>query len=258
MVKELREKEGCIHSGHRRRMRESIIEKGGFSGMPDHEVLEYMLAMAIPRKDTNPLAHKLINYFGSFSNVLDADIIDLMKVDGIGERTAVFINSFQHILKRYRESKASPIKVLSNSRQVKEFIGDKIRYLPKEECYAIFLNSNYSIINSKQIGLGGTNKVLFENKTIIEYALAAKAAGVIIVHNHPSGNADPSSEDIKITKKLHMGLKIADIELIDHYIFAHDSEFSFKESGLIGKFEEEQSNWQDKSSLSHVISGGEI
>ena len=157
----------------------------------------------------------------------------------------------------YKDSKSSAIKILSNSKQVKEYIGDRIRFLPKEECYAIFLYSNYSIINTKQIGLSGTSKVIFEVKTIIELALSAKASGVIIVHNHPSGNATPSSEDIDIIKKLHMGLKIADIELIDHYIFAQNSDYSFKEYDLINTFNLEENSWREKNIMSAKIVGGD-
>ena len=232
------EKQESVHMGHRQRMRNGIVQNGGFVGMADHEVLEYILSMAIPRKDTNPIAHKLINYFGSFSNVLDADVKDLVKIDGIGERTAVFLNSFQHILKRYKEDKATSIKVLSNSKQVREYIGERIRFLPIEECYAIFLNSSFAIINSKKIGLSGNDKVLFEAKTIVEQALAVKAAGVILAHNHPSGNSEPSLDDKKVTEQLYLKLKIMGIELIDHYIYANSSEFSFKNSGEIAKYEE--------------------
>ncbi len=232
-------KKECVHKGHRERVRNGIVENGGFAGMPDHEVLEYMLSMAIPRKDTNPLAHALINYFGSFSNVLDAEVNDLLKVKGIGERTAVFLSSIKLILKRYKESKASKIKKLTNPKQVREFIGERIRFLPKEECYAIYLNSAYAIISCVQIGLSGNERVLLEPKTIIENALAVKASGVIIAHNHPSNLCEPSKEDIALTRQIFFGLKFNGVDLLDHYIYTSDSEYSFNESQKIKEFNEE-------------------
>lgn len=237
-MKNLETKEKCIHEGHRSRMRNKISQKG-FYGLPDHEVLEYVLSMAIPRKDTNPLAHDLINYFGSFSNVLDADVKDLMKINGVGERTAVFINSYQHVLKRYKESKGSAIKTLSNSREIREYIGEKIRFLPKEECHLIFLNSSNAVINTKQIGESGNNKVLFEVKTIVENASALKASAVIIAHNHPSGVATPSQDDIEMTRKIYFGLALTDVALLDHCIYACNSEYSFREDGKIEEFKKE-------------------
>ena len=235
----MKEEKINIHSGHRERMRTTIFENGGFLGMPDHEVLEYILAIAIPRKDTNPLAHELINYFGSFANVLDASAKDLMKIKGVGERTAIFISSYKHILKRYKESKSLSIKTLSNSKDVREFIGDRIRFLPHEECYIILLNSSNAIIKCMQIGESGNNKVLFETKKVLEHAMALNASGVIIAHNHPSGNSEPSREDIKMTHDLFMGLAFSEIRLLDHFIYAQNNEYSFKENGRIEKYFEE-------------------
>lgn len=239
MDKNLKEEKINLHSGHRERMRTAISEKGGFFGMPDHEVLEYVLSMAIPRKDTNPLAHELINYFGSFANVLDADVKDLMRVKGVGERTAVFVASYKHVLKRYKESKSSSIKTLSNSKDVREYVGERIRFLPNEECFVIFLSTNNSIIKCVQIGESGNNKVMFENRKVLEHALSLKAAGVIITHNHPSGNSQPSKEDLKMTHDLYMSLALSDIRLLDHFIYAQNSEYSFKENGKLAEYFQE-------------------
>lgn len=233
-----------VHDGHRQRMRESIYLKGGFEGMADHEVLEYILSMFVPRKDTNPMAHELINYFGSFSAVLDASVDDLVKINGMGQRCAVFLSSFKDILKRYKENKACDIKIVSNTHDVVEFIGEKIRFLPKEELHAIFLNARGGVICSKQLGWGNTNNVAVEPKNIIQNAISLNANGVVLAHNHPSGSAEPSEEDIKFTREIFFSLFLNGIHFLDHVIISNSSHFSFKANEYIDKFLNECKNWR--------------
>lgn len=232
-----------IHDGHRARMRESVYVKNGFDGMADHEVLEYILSMFVPRKDTNPMAHELINYFGSFANVLDANVDDLIKVSGLGKRTAIFLNSFQYILKRYKECKSKTLKIISNLHDIEMFIGDRIRYLPKEELHVIFLNSSNMLLTCKQIGTGSNNKVTFETKSIIETALATNASSVVLVHNHPSGSCTPSPEDIKLTRELYFNLYLNGLNLAEHIIFTANSKYSFNEGGHLLTFHQECDKW---------------
>lgn len=231
-----------LHSGHRARMRQGVISNG-WDNLNEHQMLEMLLGMAIPRKDTNELAHELINHFGGFSRVLDAEIEDLVKVEGVGLRTAVFITSIRHILQRYQIEKSKKCKTITNNKNVYDFIGDRLRLLPKEEFHVICLSSTNEIIVDRKLGSGSNNQVVVDVKEVLSIAINCKASGVIIVHNHPSGAVYPSEDDIEVTNKIFMTLMLSGLSLIDHYIFGRDGEFSFVDNDLFDELNAEKIRW---------------
>lgn len=228
-----------LHQGHKLRLRTSLIENG-WEDFSDHQILEYILSCVLVRKDTNPLAHKLIDEFGSLANVLDASVEDLMTVDGIGERTATFLHSFPYLFKEYKKSKTNAKPDVSCPKAVFNFLGEVIYHLPHEEFYVICVDSLLRVITSKQIARGTNNQVNFALKTITENAIRTQATGVVLLHNHPNGDCRPSTEDIEITKRIYLNLSLNGIYVLDHIIVGADHNyFSFANQNYFENFEKE-------------------
>lgn len=215
------ESEKNIHSGHRSRVREKI-KKGALETMTDHELLEYLLFHTVAYKDTNELAHRLINYFGSFHGVLDAQIDDLMQVKGVTEVTAVFLSSLKTVFKRYGEdvNRTPKIRDVNDVAKYMEmkYLGETV-----EKVFMICLDGKMSIIKCEVIGEGTSCEVSIENRKVMEVAIRSNADNVILVHNHPNEIPTPSSDDIESTYLLKKMLKNVGIKLVDSIIVAGDS-----------------------------------
>lgn len=215
------ESEKNIHSGHRSRVREKI-KKGALETMTDHELLEYLLFHTVAYKDTNELAHRLINYFGSFHGVLDAQIDDLMQVKGVTEVTAVFLSSLKTVFKRYGEdvNRTPKIRDVNDVAKYMEmkYLGETV-----EKVFMICLDGKMNIIKCEVIGEGTSCEVSIENRKVMEVAIRSNADNVILVHNHPNEIPTPSSDDIESTYLLKKMLKNVGIKLVDSIIVAGDS-----------------------------------
>ena len=228
-----------LHAGHRKRVRRSLVENN-WTGAEEHKVLEYMLMCILPRKDTNPIAHRLIDEFGSFAGVLDASIDNLKRVEGVGESVATFLASYIHIFKYYKESKVKKKKDCSSPANVFNIFGETISHMPNEELYLICVDSNSKLIASKMLSRGTNNEVSFVLKGIIEMAVKNHAAGVVLLHNHPNLDPTPSNEDLEMTKRILFGLYTNDIEVLDHIIVSSQSEYySFARSEYLNEFKAE-------------------
>lgn len=203
--------------GHRERLRKKFREHGLETFLP-HEVLELLLTYAIPRKDTKPIAWALLKKFGSLAAVLDADEKQLCEVDGIGPQAAQFLRLVRRVLKNYSLDRVKKPRVLGSPQQVSQYckasLSDK-----KEECVeVIFLSIRNTVIGTRIIATGTLDTVLISPRQIIEYALKANAARIILVHNHPSGDATPSKEDITLTRAVIQAATVFDILVEDHII----------------------------------------
>ena len=228
---------GCLHQGHRQRLRTSLVENG-WENIPDHQILEYLLTCVQPRKDTNPLAHRLIDEFGSFANVLDASPKDLITIDGVGNTIATFLSSFPYIFKIYKKSKLKKRIDCSNPRNVFDNYGNIISHMPNEEFYLICVDGDSKAICAKMINRGTKNEVAFTLKSISETAIRNQAFGVILLNNHPSDDCRPSQEDIDMTRKIFYNLYMNGIYVLDHLITCkNDSYFSFASCDYFKKFE---------------------
>ena len=219
-------------TGHRERLRKKFLS-AGLDSFLEHEVLELLLTYSIPRKDTKPIAWKLLENFGSLANVLDATPRELMRIAGIGERTAMLIPFVRALFKRYtlseitsRPSGATPEAIFN---YCKASLSDK-----KEEFLQIlFLSTRHTIIGSKFVSTGNRDKVEITPRDIIGEACAAKAAYVILVHNHPSGEPCPSPQDIEFTHDLEVATHFMGIGLSDHIIVGKGKIFSFRAHNLL-------------------------
>ncbi len=228
-----------LHQGHRMRLRNSLTEKC-WEDFEEHQILEYLLSCVFARKDTNPLAHKLIDEFGSLANVLDANVEDLMSVEGVGERVATFLHGFPFLFREYKKSKINKRPDVSCPKSVFNFLGECIYHMPKEEFYLICVDSLLRVICHKQIARGTNNQVNFALKTVTESAIRTQATGVILLHNHPNGDSRPSADDIEITKRVFLNLHLNGIYVLDHIIVGADHNyFSFANQNYFECFEKE-------------------
>lgn len=226
-----------IHKDHRKRMREEI-RKNGFRNMSPHRVLETMLFSSNARKDVNPLAHKLIETFGSFANVLEASYEDLMKVEGVGEVTATYLSSFLHYVEYYKADKANIRVKLETSKQFTSYFADLFKDSYTEKLVIICINNKFEAVNSVILNEGDDTSVEVSFPKIYEALQKSRCDNVVLMHNHPSGNATPSGNDIQNTKLLATKLAVFGKKLVDHIIVSSNSYFSFKDNDLIPPIEE--------------------
>ncbi len=214
-----------MHKGHRARVRERI-RANGIESLSEHQVLEYILFHTVPYKDTNELAHMLINKFGSFSAVLEANPADLMTVKGISEVSADLLSSLPKLFKIYQENKYNRVEI-NNSEDMKAYVKSKFVSEQNEKFYVIALDCSMRIVNCTMLNEGGVDYVRFDTKNIVEIAIRNNAKYIVIAHNHPDEIKKPSREDIDATFRITSVLNTIGIKLIDHIICAGDECISF-------------------------------
>ncbi len=225
--------EKADHSGHRKRMRRKFIDYGA-DAFEQHEILEMLLYYVYPRKDTNPIAHNLIDHFGSLANVFDAPFNALLDA-GLSENTAVFIKLMPELFSRYAYDRFCTVKQKQNFEGIREFLITKFLTKSSEEVYLVLLSAKKIILFSGFIDHGGNSSAEINISKICDYALRYKAKYAVIAHNHPSGVLVPSQNDIKSTAKLYESLNLLEIELLNHYIVAENSALGMKEIGALFK-----------------------
>lgn len=218
--------------GHRRRLRERF-RKDGVAGMHDYEVLELLLTYALPRKDVKPLAKELIRVFGSFAAVFDASLDDLEKVKHVGPISATLLSLIKEICSLYLAEKMKNKDALSSPQAVLNFARVKLAGLPREAFLVIFLNNKNRVIEYKIIQEGTIDRAIIYPRRLIEEALACHATGVILVHNHPSGEPEPSLEDKQLTRSLVEAARTIDLRILDHIIVGREGYCSFLEKGIL-------------------------
>lgn len=222
-----------IHSGHRARVREKIVQSGSFSNMLDHEFLEFLLFQSIPRGDTNPLAHRILDKFGSLNKVFEASYLELMQVEGVGEATALHIASYLEATKRYLSGASNKNKIFNDTTHIKEYfqalcMGNKYEY-----AYAAFLNKSKALIKTEKLSEGSIDTTGFYIDKVVELALFHKASYVVIAHNHTSGNVNPSPSDVLNADLLLSALLGVRKFLLDFVIVDHLEAYSFLDHGII-------------------------
>lgn len=214
-----------LHAGHRERMIGKFLNNP--DALLDHELLEVLLFFAIPRKDTNPIAHKLLNMFGNFTALINATPAQLQKVDGIGKRVAAELTVIFNIIKRLRaENKVQPI--LYNVEDVYSVIGKDLEEVQSETFFMLMLNSRYKLLAKVTFSNYEIDRVKAEIPDIVNAIEMHKPTYAIIVHNHPSGKVEPSELDDHATVKINLICELHGVNLIDHIIFAGKENYSYK------------------------------
>ena len=219
-----------IHEGHRERIREAY-RKQGMNGMADHVVLEMMLTYVIPRRDVNELAHKLLKTFGSLYGVLEADPLRLADVEGVGDRTALFLHSLYDLHCRLTLASVGTLNGstrLENPESACRYavaLGMSDRY---ETLRIICLDANMTVLHTEVLQIGTLSHVSFEPRRVIETALTHKARYLILTHNHPSGILIPSEDDITTAKMIaEIGTKL-EIDVRDQLILSKNAAYSYQ------------------------------
>ena len=226
-------KEEPLYLGHRERLRQRFMVDEGAS-MPDYELLELLLTMAIPRRDVKPLAKKLINHFGDLGEVIHAPAHELMEV-GVSPNAIVLIKLVAtcNMRSSYNCVKESDEPVFSNWIQLEDYCYEKMAFKEVEEFRVFFLDAAYHLKGEKLITTGTINKSSVSPREIIKAALDNKAVYIIMAHNHPSGDIKPSDADIAMTENFQELADIMDLELFDHVLVGRNGVHSLKADGYI-------------------------
>ena len=220
-----------IHEGHRQRIKKRFREEG-LDGFTDIQILELLLFYCIPQGDTNPIAHELLNRFGSLHQVLEAPRHELEKVPGIKEHSSTLISLIPQLARRYSVSQASLEKILNTTSKCGEYLKPFFTGKRDETVYLLCLDSKCKVLCCQEVGRGSVNSAGLSVRKIVENAITFNAASVVLAHNHPGGLAVPSGEDIATTRRVAMALYAVGIYLADHIVVADDDFVSMAESGM--------------------------
>lgn len=209
------------HEGHRQRMRVKI-ENGFVDSFTDVELLEVLLYYVIKRSNTNVTAHNLIDKFGTLKGVFNADAEVLRNVDGIGDNCGVLFALLKEINRRISVSPDIAEKRFSSVEQIGEYFIKKFKGMTEEKVMLLMLDNKNAVINCKVIAYGTVSSSQISSREIVKMALVANAARVVLAHNHPSGDASPSDDDIVVTRTLRRALGELELDLVEHIIVADD------------------------------------
>ena len=220
--------------GHRKRLRERFILGEG-KDMPDYELLELLLMIAIPRRDVKPIAKRLIKKFGSFADVINASIEDLQQIEGIKETSATVLKIVKAAALRmsWQNLSSTDAPVISNWDTMVDYCRSSMGYLDVEEFHIIFLNSKLQVISEEVQQRGTINQVAIHPREVIKSAINKGATAIILAHNHPSGDVTPSKADLQVTKQIKEAAHLVNIELIDHLIISKNLVYGFKDHGAL-------------------------
>lgn len=221
-----------VHEGHREKLKQRFL-KEGLNAFEDHQVLEMLLFYTIPRRDTNEMAHRLLNKYGTLESLFDASPEDLIQNGGVTPNTAIFLSMVPQLARKYMLIKQGKKPVLDSSVKAGNYVISLFIGKNYEAFYVICLNSQNKINYTALVHEGTINEAPVYPRIIVETALRYKASSVILAHNHPGGSLKPSNADIEVTRKICDALKTISINVIDHMICAGNAYFSFAEQGLL-------------------------
>lgn len=212
-----------IHSGHRKRVKANVIENG-FSQLEEHKLLELMLFYCIPREDTNELAHRLINHFGSFEEVFKADIEQLKRVEGVGDNTAVMLAGMGEVFYRMTKAKPSKKRVYKNTEDLKALAISLLQGEKNEKVYLFCFDAQKKLKRSVVVSEGDKVSADVDMKVILKNLVDTDSYIAVLAHNHPTSSAVPSVHDIEATRNLGVTLRKIGYFLADHIIVGGNGE----------------------------------
>lgn len=219
-----------IHDGHRQRIKDRYI-RDGLENFEPHQILELLLFYAIPRRDTNEIAHNLMKHFGTLDRIFDAPLYELEKVEGMGKGSAAFLTLVRDVCRAYEVSKAKKSKIVMGTQDYANYLFQLLRDNRNEVVYLLCLNGKREIIGCYKVATGDIHSVQISTRNVIERALACNASFAVLAHNHPSGFAIPSGEDNIETMKIKRALESVGVELLDHLVAEDTDYIVYSESG---------------------------
>lgn len=225
-------------AGHRERLRKKF-NKTGLAGFHDYEKVELLLTLGTPRRDTKQPAKDALKKFKNLRGVLEASPKDLQTIRGIGPVNAIAIKVVQEVAREYLKAKAIGAKYVNSSKEVYEHLYSAMRDCKEELFKVLYLDSQNGILASEDLVKGTVNSTVVFPREVIKSALIRhKAVSLIFVHNHPSGNPDPSQSDKDLTRDLIFAANAVGMKVLDHIVIGNDRYFSFAGEGLIEQGEQ--------------------
>jgi DNA repair protein RadC len=220
------------NSGHRARLRQRLFE-GGSDALMDHELVEYLLALAIPRRDTKPLAKALLHEFGGIAGLLTADAERLAAFPGMGETSTAALKATHAAALRLTQARIKEQPVLANWQAVLDYLRADMAHHQVERVRVLHLNARNMLIRDELMNEGSTDEAPLYVREVIRRAIDLGSAAIILVHNHPSGDHSPSRADIEITRQVAEAGKRLGIGLHDHIILGSEGHSSLRSMGVI-------------------------
>lgn len=221
-----------VHAGHRERLRRRFL-KNGLRGFEPHQILELLLFYAIPRRDTNPLAHRLLDTFGGLSGVLKASPDDLLRVEGMTPGASTLLRFSGELIREYYDSELSRDMILDSSEKMGRYILPKFFGEANERVLLVCLDGKCKVLWCGFVSEGSINTAEISTRRILEQAIRAGCSAAVVAHNHPGGFALPSMEDQQTTRALAQALRVAGIELVDHLVVAEDDYISMRSTPML-------------------------
>ena len=219
-----------IHDGHRDRMRRQL-KTSSMDSLSDVQVLEVLLYYAIPRRDTNELAHRLLKQFGSLRGVLSAPVQELACVSGVGQQAALLMGMVPMLCRRAAQREKE--QILNSVDACGAYFTELLGSSRREMLWQVCLDGKGKVLSSRCLAEGDVSMAAVSVRQVVEYALRAGAVGVVLAHNHPSGVALPSQEDIATTRLIRDALRTMNIQLVDHIVVADGDYVSMAASGML-------------------------
>jgi DNA repair protein RadC len=219
-------------TGHRARLRGRLLRQGG-DALHDHELVEYLLALAIPRRDTKPLAKQLIDSYGSLAALFTADAESIASQPGMGETSAAAIKIVQAAALRMISEPVRDMPILASWQALLDYLRADMAHLTTERVRVLYLNSKNMLIRDELTSEGSIDQAAIYVREVIRRSIDLGAAAIILVHNHPSGDSAPSRQDIALTREIIEAGKRLGIGVHDHIIVGKDGYSSMRSAGLI-------------------------
>jgi DNA repair protein RadC len=224
--------EAAYGEGHRERLRDRLLDNGG-NALLDHEIVEYLLALVLPRIDTKPIAKQLIAHYGSLTALFTADSKSLLNQKGLGPRSAAAIKIVQAAALRMLSEPVREQPILASWQSLLDYLRADMAHLTIERVRVLYLNSKNMLIRDEIAGEGSIDQAPIYVREIIRRSIDLGAAAIILVHNHPSGDNSPSRQDINMTREIADAGKKLGIAVHDHVIVGKDGISSMRSAGLI-------------------------
>jgi len=223
-------------SGHRDRLRRKFLQ-GGLAGFLDSEIIELLLIVGTPRRDCKGPAREALREFKTFRGVLEAPAGELQRIPGIGPRNLFGIKLIQEVARRYLKDRMMSRPVCHSSKEVFDYLYHALRDLRREKFKVIFLDAKNQVLEEKTLFEGTVDSSAVYPREVIKDALRYEASALIFVHNHPSGDPEPSLSDREITRDLVFAARVIQIRVLDHIIIGENRYFSFADEGLLDDYD---------------------
>ena len=229
--------------GHRKRLRDKFL-KSGLAGFHGYEIIELLLTLGTPRRDCKEQAKEAMTRFKTLRGVLDASHEELQQIKGIGPHSVFGLKLVQEVAREYLKERIIDKPVYQSAKEIFDFLYHSMRDLKKEVFKVIYLNSQNQIIEVVDLFTGTVNSSAVSPREVMESAIRYAAAAMIFVHNHPSGDPEPSNSDRALTRELVFAAGVMQITVLDHIIIGNDRYYSFAREGMIEEYHMNFLNWR--------------